>query len=359
MSMQPASTQSNQKTITVSVKQKITYNAYFIQPLNASDQFSNAFMSWYIIKENANPYKGGHISNFHMNSNSDMKTLLSQFLSSNPLAVVLLQEITAQEKAKFAMQNNLVHSEFISMLSSGKLNGTSHYVKQTHNSAYLFTKAYSSSTTPPLYVLANPGQWEMVTINYFSVSMWHPGPWWAPWNGYWYSLNYGEQDVINTVYSGMPAQTYYNNIEAQTTIEGILESGLTGTLVGLLAGPEGAVIGAIIGFIAGALVATGYALIGIGFSNIYQSTFADNNWGQKYMWIFMTSDYYYPWITVVGSLESSIGLNGYLSNGVQTIFPQLSWGVPGAIYATDIYESTNSFSNNYGQGVNNFIYEGY
>ncbi len=62
-------------------------------------------------------------------------------------------------------------------------------------------------------------------------------------------------------------------------MEGILESGLTGTPVSLLAGPEGAVIGAIIGFIEGISVDTGYSLIGIGFSNIYQSTFDDNNLG--------------------------------------------------------------------------------
>ncbi len=73
------------------------------------------------------------------------------------------------------------------------------------------------------------------------------------------------------------------------------------------------------------------------------------------MWIFLTSDYYYPWITVVGSLECSIGLLCYLSNGVQTIFPQLSWGVTGNAYATLIYKYTNGFSNNYGQWVNNFI----
>ncbi len=88
IAMQPAASQSNQKTIKVSVNQQIVYNEYFIQqPVNASDQFSNAFMSWYINKENANPYRGGHISNFYMNSNSNMKRLLSQFLSSNLSAI--------------------------------------------------------------------------------------------------------------------------------------------------------------------------------------------------------------------------------------------------------------------------------
>ena len=121
MAMQPATTHSNQITATVSVKQWIEYNRYFIQkPVNASDQFSNAFMSWYINREQANPYNGGHLSDFHMNSNESMKTLTSQFLLSDPSAVSLLQEITTLEKAKFATQNNLVHKELLSMLHSGK-----------------------------------------------------------------------------------------------------------------------------------------------------------------------------------------------------------------------------------------------
>ena len=81
MAMQPATTHSNQITATVSVKQWIEYNRYFMQkPVNASDRFSNEFTSWYINREQANPYKGGHISDFHINSNESMKTLTSQLL---------------------------------------------------------------------------------------------------------------------------------------------------------------------------------------------------------------------------------------------------------------------------------------
>ncbi len=365
MAMQPATTHSNQRTVTVSVEQQIEYNRYFIQkPVNASDQFSNAFVSWYLNREHANPYKGGHISDFHMNSNETMKTLTSQFLLSDPSAMSLLKEITAQEKAKFATQNNLIHKEFISMLHNGKLKGKDQYVMQAGNSNYLFTRSDSSSTTPPTNVLNTPGQWEMVCISFFSVSMWHPGPWWAPWNGYWYSLNYGEQDVINTIYSGMPAQTYYSSVSQAVDITGILETMLTGALFGL----AGGIVGVVAGALAGLLVAVTYYGMSSAYKQIYESTFADNNWGDKYMWLFMVNDYYYPGVTIVGTLDSSLGLFGYLSGGnTQTIFPQIALGsgvpidINGQPMSLSEYFSTfaQNFANNHGQGINNLVYEGY
>ncbi|EQB66769.1 MAG: hypothetical protein AMDU2_EPLC00006G0326 [Thermoplasmatales archaeon E-plasma] len=74
--------------------------------------------------------------------------------------------------------------------------------------------------------------------------MWHPGPWWAPRIGYLYSLNFSEQDVINTIYSGMPAQTYYSRVSQTVDITEILETILTGTLFGLAGGIAGVIAGA-------------------------------------------------------------------------------------------------------------------
>jgi len=60
MAMQPATTHSNQRTATVSVKQQIEYDRYFIQkPVNASDQFSNMFVTWIGNYEHANPLGDG------------------------------------------------------------------------------------------------------------------------------------------------------------------------------------------------------------------------------------------------------------------------------------------------------------
>ena len=60
MAMQPATTHSNQRTASVSAKQEIEYDRYFIQkPVNASDQFSNMFITWIGNYEHANPYACG------------------------------------------------------------------------------------------------------------------------------------------------------------------------------------------------------------------------------------------------------------------------------------------------------------
>lgn len=63
------------------------------------------------------------------------------------------------------------------------------------------------------------------------------------------------------------------------------------------------------------------------YKQIYESTFADNNWGDKYMWVFMVNNYYYPWVTVAGTLDSSLGLFGCLSGEKpQIILPRIALG---------------------------------
>ncbi len=77
MAMQPATTHSNQRTVSVSAKQEIEYDRYFIQkPVNASDQFSNMFVTWIGNYEHANAYAGGKISAFHMHPQAQVKELV-------------------------------------------------------------------------------------------------------------------------------------------------------------------------------------------------------------------------------------------------------------------------------------------
>ena len=350
MAMQPATTQSDQKTISVSEKQQIEYNRYFIRkPVNASDQFSNAFMSWYINRENANPYKGGHISNFHMNLNSSMKILISQFLSSDPSADALLKEITAQEKAKFAIQNNLVHNKFVSMLYSGKLNGTSKYVMQTGNSKYLFVKIDSSSPTPPSCVFSNPGIYQMVSINYFTFTI-----------SYWISIatvTYGEQDNFNTIYSGLPAENHYNKVTEGNTLTGIVGAAVEGALVGVVVGgPAGAAAGSLVGAIVAGVIGVLTSVVLNGeWKTIYESTYAGNAPGHQYISTVLVNVYYYPWVNPLTTMSSYFYFFGYLKgNGRQTIFPDLPTLV---VYSQYLSDGANSFANSHGQ--NNLIYEGY
>ena len=77
MAMQPATTHSNQRTVSVSAKQEIEYDRYFIQkPVNASDQFSNMFITWIGNYEHGNPYAGGKVSAFHIPSQAQVKELV-------------------------------------------------------------------------------------------------------------------------------------------------------------------------------------------------------------------------------------------------------------------------------------------
>ncbi len=354
------------------------YRSYFIaNPVNLTDQFSNALILWLMNKEKANPYNGGNIRDFHMYSKLKMKNLLSQFLRDDPSAVILLRKITAQEKQKFAMQNYLIHKEFIAMLNSGKLNSTQKYTIKNNNSIYVFFKPNSLNPTPPSYVLSTNAKWDMITIAYFTASYWTPGPWWAPWAGHWVPYNYGEQDTINTIYSGTDAQNYYNSLTAPSdgalTLEGILTVGLTGMLIGIetgaiVGGPIGAFIGGVVGFIVGAGLDLTYGNLAQEYSNIYQSTFADQNWGDKYMWLYLTNDYYYPWEPLSWYSVAGFSVSGYLSgSGVQGILPWIPTGNtfigdlgnpntafnPDSTIAGYISSGANNFVNSYGQ--NNFV----
>ena len=77
MAMQPATTHSNQRTVSVSAKQEIEYDRYFIQkPVNVSDQFSNMFITWIGNYEHGNPYAGGKVSAFHIPSQAQVKELV-------------------------------------------------------------------------------------------------------------------------------------------------------------------------------------------------------------------------------------------------------------------------------------------
>ena len=352
------------------MKMSQDYRSYFIaNPVNLTDQFSNALILWLMNKEKANPYNGGNIRDFHMYGKLKMKNLLSQFLRDDPSAVILLQKITAQEKLKFAMQNYLIHKEFIAMLNSGKLNSTQKYTIKNNNSIYVFFKPNSLNPTPPSYVLSTNAKWDMITIAYFTASYWTPGPWWEPWNGHWVPYNWGEQDTINTIYSGNAAQNYYNSIagplDGSLTLDQVLTDIITGILVGtevgfLIGDLPGAVIGAVVGAIAGAGIAVltdGY--IAQEYTNIYESTYANHNAGDKYMWLYLTNDYYYPWEPLSWYSVAGFSVSGYLSgSGVQGILP---WIPTGNTFIGDLGDPNNalnpdsSISGYLAVGANNFV----
>ncbi|MHB1493112.1 MAG: hypothetical protein ACYCR7_06475 [Thermoplasmataceae archaeon] len=113
-------------------------------------------------------------------------------------------------------------------------------------------------------------------------------------------------------------------------------------------------IGAVIGIVTGIAIAITYGYLAQEYSNIYQSTFSDQNWGHKYMWMFLISDYYYPWEPLSYYSNGEFSVSGYLSNGnVQGILPQISTGTVVGAY---ISQGANNFVNSHGQ--NNFVWMG-
>ena len=62
------------------------------------------------------------------------------------------------------------------------------------------------------------------------------------------------------------------------------------------------------------------------YTKLYESTYANEPTGNKYIWNYLNIDYYYP-NNPVTSVDSSIGLDGKLSNGnSMTIIPNIAFG---------------------------------
>ncbi|MGP6239795.1 hypothetical protein ACNF40_05210, partial [Cuniculiplasma sp. SKW4] len=80
----------------------------------------------------------------------------------------------------------------------------------SNNSRYFVTKA-STASYPRGFPMWT-GEFTMVSVNYFSISWWYPGPWYAPWAGHWGRLNYGEHDTIKLLYFGSDDQYCYNHM---------------------------------------------------------------------------------------------------------------------------------------------------
>ena len=341
MAMQPATAHSNERTFTVSVKQQVEYNRYFIQkPINVSDRFSNAFVSWYLNREHANPYVGGKVSAFRMPSQSQVKELFPIFLKQNPDAVKLMNQLTASENARFQKENHEMGMRFIRSLKNGsKIPKVYEY--STNNSKFV-----AVNIAHPMYSGGFPtstGEYVMVSMNYYSIPMWYPGPWWAPWQGHCGSINYGEHDTINILYVSSDAQTWYDQENSKLT--SITEWTILGSFILLgasyLAGVYGlsasasAIVAAIPGIVA-ILTAMDIAVAGIVFcislqlSAMYQSTYANPlNGESKFLWTYYSIDYFYPWTLVtlaslgLDSMAYSFTWDGYTNKGTVSMLPYI------------------------------------
>ena len=198
----------------------------------------------------------------------------------------------------------------------------------------------------------------MVSVNYFKYSL------------IFTTITYGEHDTSNVVYLGKSAQNYFNDVTSDTSNYGLLSTVILGVL-GVGMGAALATVG--VSILVSAIVASVILAVGVAeyiesahvsskLLELYESTYANENTGKKYIWLYDSINYYYPLQSFgVGSLDSSIGEYGYLSNGnTVTIFPNVPMiadgGVEGIVYISDISGAIHSIANTV--GWNNWAYQG-
>ncbi len=337
---------------------------------NATVMFAKKFDSWYIKN-----FPGSSIYEFKNFSSEKRDSIVKKFLMDEPGSVQFLRINQNQELARFnSLDKKLVNKTFWylknkkypSGFTKKFLGANSYYEERSGMVSSILLKISPESL--PNGVLFDSGTWVMVTVNYF---VYH-APWWL---GGW-SVTYGEHDVINSLYAGNSAQRYYNHVTSLTTDSGILFSIAALVLsVAISVSPATFGLSALGGaIVAAALTAAGVAVGALtavwisDFTSLYESTYANEHSGDKYIWMFDSVNYYYPSVTVVGSLASSIGMYGYLSNmNTITFIPNvplvtyeatsgLAVPISGVAIAASISGSAHGIANSI--GWNNWGYAG-
>ena len=320
------------------------YSTHMIRnPRNASELLSNAFLAYYIHSQEYGKSSEQLSNDIHSISLSEMKTLFSIFLKSSSYARSLLALHTEHLKEKFALLDKATTPRLSNELNNEK-NGNTHPCKLNNKNKKLVNiRTTNNAPSIPGWVLSSPGQYEYVVINYFTYTIW------------WDAFTYGEQDVIYNLYSGSAAQNYYNSISSQLSTEEMAAGAVVIMIAGIIT-PAATIAGVAISsditktitiLAAGIGTALGYGYLSNAYYTIYESDYANHNSGDKYMFLYETSDYYYPWY-VYGAQASSFGVKGILSDGnTNTIIPNQVWLqlIPGgpAVYAQYVSNCCNNF----------------
>jgi hypothetical protein len=302
-------------------------------------------------------------------SNILLKDFLT-FIGESPYYKSLFKKITLKEERAFQKENQREMKIFLSRLENntlgkfklqrtmtiGRMNSVKVYnLRASNETAYAFK---ISSDALPKAICTDYGEWLMVSVNYFKYSL------------IFTTITYGEHDTSNVVYLGKSAQNYFNDVTSDTSNYGLLSTVILGVL-GVGMGAALATVG--VSILVSAIVASVILAVGVAeyiesahvsskLLELYESTYANENTGKKYIWLYDSINYYYPLQSFgVGSLDSSIGEYGYLSNGnTVTIFPNVPMiadgGVEGIVYISDISGAIHSIANTV--GWNNWAYQG-
>ncbi len=293
-----------------------------------NSSIASQFASWYSkAYPNSSPLQVANMNT------SQRDAVFGEFLHSDIAAQKLISERNNNSIAKFnTIDHERAAAAFNSIMNNGAPTGYRMELQSKNGSTVTSLYVHSGTVTSAIVHIrpdlpngvSDHGEWVMVSINYF---VYH-APWWL---GGW-SVTYGEHDVINSLYAGNSAQRYYNHITSETNDHSILISiALYALSAGLafapasfgLSGLAGAIVAAAVGG-AGIVIDVLAVVWDDDFTSLYESTYANEPAGNKSIWVYDTIDYYYPWVTVVGTLASSIGMYGYLSNmHVVTFIPNV------------------------------------
>ncbi len=296
----------------------------YLPESNLSSMAEDQYLSWLQLHK-------GHEYGLNQSSKGSTHYLFSEFLQQYNGARILLKELTQKEKAVFNQDNRNAAMTLSAQIR--KRHGNGSVYELSSNNATFISSAISSANLPGSFP-QSPGEYVMVSMNYYGISWWYPGPWYAPWQGHWGTLDYGEHDIINLLFVGSDAQYWYNHmfntigtIQTYDAVGAFLTGGITaaGTYYGIAA-----LTSSLVGAIAGILVLTAFSIyaiqtyMGNQLHAMYDSTYANPQKGNpKLLWEFYDINFYYPWITVVGTYASSFTWNGYTNSGTVSILPYI------------------------------------
>ena len=307
---------------------------------NATDTFGYAFLQWY--GQNKLSEKLPVLNNY------TAKSLFDSFIAQSSEGQILLKVITSNELSNFQKANKKSAEAFLVALENGSVpNSTSTAQSNGITTDYVIKL---SSVSLPSGIPSDDGVYGMVQVNYFVYT----APWWL---GGW-SVTYGEHDVINALFAGNDGQNFYNSAISGSNDAALLDGFALGVIsVGLAVSPVTAGLSALAaGIIAGAIVAAGLAItyFTVNFqnamTNIYETSWADQPSGQKFMWIYTNVNYYYPSVTVVGVLASNVGIYGYeVSDNSLASITVIPWyDLSSPTYAAELSSDTQSAGSSHG-----------
>ena len=372
MTMQPATTHSNQRTTTVSVKQQIEYDRYFIQkPVNASDQFSNINNNIYSnnivnskqLNTKISEYEGTlsflftrWLLNNKLLSNhgftklnaGEKEILFHNFLNSNSLYKEEFMLLMNYESHLKGLQNNLLGPK---TGNSAPLNTYQEIFKDKisiDNSTYMVTelsstKEVDNKTSYIIYYtplgkndLIDPDI--MVQINLITISF-----------GWFGSLTIGDVYNLYVTYHGLNALKEYQNLGNE--INGVF-TGLTAAQAILTGVTAAAIAVASAGIDLAVMLAYAAAIYAV---NLYCSSTMLSNLNNAFDSIYIHNgqgclELGYGEVKTLDGASESFSLsawdktsNSWLS--VVPTLPQIFSGFGGTV---------QSLSNKYGQ--NNWVY---